>query len=319
MMPPSSTSDTKIALTSWFLILILTFTGCSASFLKTVVSPSRNLYDLANEAYDLEFYDEAIEHYTQFLDANPRSSLATPAKLNLGMSYYYTQDYQKAYETLKYIRLNDEPMKNYVTRVIQSCEIHLKDTKDIQPTPPILETTSTTSIHINIIDAYLDDYGALTLSGHILNASKLTINNAPVLVNTNNTFTTTLDWRKGEAINIFAQENGQEEELIYFPDAQQPNEPENLRVSTATSNSIEIEWDENKEDDIKGYRVFYQLKGRSLQRVPELITDTHYEAFGLEKFVQGSNRTFKFYLKAIDKMNNISEDSDILETMLPLP
>ena len=48
-----------------------------------------------------------------------------------------------------------------------------------------------------------------------------------------------------------------------------------------------------------------------------IIIDTKYDVVGLQGFVDGANRTFQFYLRAVDKMNNESDDSNILEADLP--
>ena len=75
--------------------------------------------------------------------------------------------------------------------------------------------------------------------------------------------------------------------------------------------------DENREEDINGYKLYYRLKGGSLQEVQETITDTRYEIVGLRNLIQGANKTFQFFLRAVDKMQNYSSESDILEVTLP--
>jgi len=69
----------------------------------------------------------------------------------------------------------------------------------------------------------------------------------------------------------------------------------------------------NDEEDIKGYRLFYRSQGGALKEVQDLIEDTKYDAVGLSSDVSS---TFQFYLRAVDKMNNESLDSDILEADL---
>ena len=95
------------------------------------------------------------------------------------------------------------------------------------------------------------------------------------------------------------------------------NELENLRTTNISSDSIAIEWDENSEEDIKGYKFYYRLRGGSLQEIPEILEKNRYDVVGLQSMIDGANRTFQFYVRAIDKMNNESDDSDVLEVDLP--
>jgi len=167
---------------------------------------------------------------------------------------------------------------------------------------------------ITILDAYLDNFGSVILKGTVDQESTITIDKRKIEPDDNNIFSATASWKKGNPILITALGvDGGIGELDYFPDGEAPLKPERLRTINITSNSMEIEWDENEEDDIKGYRLFYQSQGGALKEVPNLIVDTKYDAVGLSSSV---SNTFQFYLRAVDKMDNESEDSDILEADL---
>ena len=64
--------------------------------------------------------------------------------------------------------------------------------------------------------------------------------------------------------------------------------------------------------------MYYRRKNASWIEINEIIKDTDYEVIGLAGKVEGGNRIFQFYLKAIDTMDNESDPSDILEEELPL-
>jgi hypothetical protein len=305
----------------FLLVALITTCGCAAMEHNTLISPSESLYYKANESYEQKAFSEAIELYSKFLEESPRSNLAVPAKLNLGMSYYYTKDYKQAYLTLKETEVKDANIKEYVDGILKICQAEAGDAIEAEKKTELSETTGTTidgQIQILVSNAYIDDFGTLVLEGMTNKAATVTIDGEQAPLDGRNIFKASVSWRKGRSITIIAKDaSGGSNELDYFPDGESPEEPEGLSVISASSNSIEIEWEESNEDDIKGYRLFYRLKGGSTKEVPNLIEDTEYEVVGLEGYVDGSNRTFQFYLRAVDQMNNESDDSDILEADLP--
>ena len=302
------------------LILILTG-GCTTMEHNTLVSPSEALYYKANQFYENKEFNTAVVYYEDFLEAKPRSELAIPAKLNLGMSHYYLEDFKQAYLTLKDIDIKDENIKKYVDEILSICKDQagnaIKAEEQAQRAQAAEKGTAG-QIKIDIFDAYVDDFGEVVLTGQTNRIASVTVDGRPISLDGNNMFTASVSWLKGNPIEIVAKDdNGNTDELNYFPDSESPEKPRGLRVINTTSNSIEIEWDNNTEDDIKGYKLFYRLKGGSIREVPDIIQDTKYELVGLQSYVQGANRTFEFYLRAVDKMNNESEDSDTLEVVLP--
>ncbi len=298
-------------------ILALTVSGCTTMGKNALVSPTESIYFDAEERFENGAYYSAIRLYEQFIEAKPRSELAMSAKLNLGMAHYYNEDYKKAYDSLKDLSVKDENIKKYVAGIVEICKTNAKDEIEAEDKEKVIaaeKAAEAGEIVITILDAYVDNFGSVILTGTVDQKSTVIIDNKKINPDANNVFKATVRWKKGNPIIIAAQGvDGGIGELNYFPDGEAPDKPEGLRTINITSNSMEIEWDENSEEDVKGYRLFYQRAGGSLREVPNLITDTRHEVVGL---AGGSSSTVKFYLRAVDKMNNESQDSDILEADL---
>jgi len=299
------------------LLVALTVSGCTTMGQNAFISPTESLYFDAEEHFEHGAYYSAIELYEQFLEAKPRSKLATSAKLNLGMAHYYNEDYKQAYDALKDLTVKDENIKKYVDEIVEICKTNAKDAIEAEEKAKIVaaeKAAEAGEIEIVILDAYLDNFGSVVLTGTVDYESTVTIDNKKISPNKNYVFNAAVSWKKGDPIVIIAKgTDGSIGELNYFPDGEAPVKPERLRTINITSNSIEIEWDENDEEDVKGYRLFYQSQGGALKEVPGLIEDTKYDAVGLSGSVSS---TFTFYLRAVDKMGNESQDSDILEAVL---
>jgi len=289
--------------------------GCTSMEHAAIVSPSESLYYKADRLYEDRAYDDAIKLYEQFLEAKPRSDLAVPAQLNLGMSHYYLEDYPRAYQTLKAIDLKDVNVKIFIEKVLMTCKTKAGD--EIQALETARLDTSAGQaadgqIEIRVVDAFLDDFGSLNLQGTVNRAASVTVDGKPAVLNRDNVFSASTDWKRGKSIAIEAAADGSRGTVDYFPDSEPPREPEGLRALNTTSNSVEIEWDDNREADMRGYRIFYRRQSGALKEVPGIVKDNRYEVIG---FLAGS--TVDFYLRAVDKMNNESEDSDILQVTLP--
>jgi len=302
------------------IITVLIGSGCAQAIQRNIVAPSENHYYEGNEYYEFKEYELAVESYTKYLELKPSGLLSVPTKLNLGMSYYYLENYVEAEKTLSALKLEDESIKTYIQKIIDESKSKISAAKpepeqelaSAQPSAP------TKDIIINVLDAYLDDSDDLYLSGKIDQAATIMIAGQQVRMNPDKTFSTTVSWKKGESVQIMVENTNNKGELQFFPDNEPPDKPRGLQASNISDNSVEVYWDENDEEDIKGYELYYRLSGTSWKEVRELIEDdTLYEVVGLAAQVQGSNRTFEFQLKAIDKMYNESDPSDILEATLP--
>jgi outer membrane protein assembly factor BamD len=72
---------------------LVALAGCSA---KPVMVPAPELWQAANEAYDIEAYDLAIEQYKKLLDQYPFDSNAEEAELRIGYAYFLAGRYDEA-------------------------------------------------------------------------------------------------------------------------------------------------------------------------------------------------------------------------------
>jgi len=309
---------------TWILIFILLFSGCTSSQRHKIVYPTDKPYINGNMYYERKEFDKAIELYKKFIEENPNAEFVIPAKLNLGMSYYYLDNFKKAYLVLKELQLEDTNIKTFVDNIIQTCKTQAPEEiasleKPAAPSAGDDTKTPGGTIDIQITETYLDSIGRLILSGVLDKKASITIDEtANVEANDNNEFSATVDWKKGRPIMITAKDSeGNAGKLKYFPDSEPPDEPRGLTISNTTSNSASLEWNENDEEDIKGYKLYFRLSGAGWEEVNEIIEDTDHEIVGLGNYVQGANKTFQFYLKAIDKMNNESDATDTIQTTLP--
>lgn len=307
-----------------FVIIFLLFALCSCATVEhsSFVSPSEALYHKATKAYERKEFSDAIKLYKEFLENTPKSDLTVSAQLNLGMSHYYLDFYKDAYSILNEVKLEDESIKSYVEGILKICRAKAGDEIEAQKKAKEAAAASQSTdgnVGLQVTDAYMDNFGTIVIEGRTGQIATVFVDGKKVSLDRNKRFSTRVpSWKKGQPIELTARgDGGGSEELDYFPDRENPDEPEGLSVINTGSNSIEIEWDENDEDDIKGYRLFYRLKGGSTIEVRELIEDTEYDIVGLEAKVEGANRTFQFYVRAVDKMDNESDDSDILEVDLP--
>jgi len=310
------------------LLTLLMLSGCALLEQSKWVSPSNAIYDNANKFYENKEFYVAIILYEEYLELKPRSELAVAAKLNLGMSHYYLgmensneKNFKQAHDILEELNIKDENIKKYVDKIIEICKTNIEDEIQVEEEEKAQLTTATdtadgSEIEITVLDAYLDNFGTVVLKGKTDKAATtVTVEGKYATLDENNIFTASVRWNKGDFIFITAKdESGSTGDLIYYPDGERPDKPESLRTINTTSNSVEIEWDENDEEDVKGYLLFYRRQGGSLKEVPDLIKDTKHEVIG---FGSGSSNTIEFYLRAVDKMNNESEDSDILEVTIP--
>jgi hypothetical protein len=299
------------------LIVGLVVSGCTLLDPPSFVSPSQALYHNGNQFYESKDYPAAIVQYQAFLEAQPSSKLATPATLNLGMAHYYNEDYKQAYDVLKDLTINDENIKKYVAGIVEICKTNAKDAIEAAEkakTAAAVGTAEAGEIAITVLDAHVDNFGAVVLKGKVSQKATVSIHNKKIDLDDNNIFNATASWKKGSPILITAQgTDGSAGELNYFPDGEAPAKPLGLRTTNITSNSIELEWNENREEDLQGYRLFYRRLGDSWHEVPGLILNTKHDVVGLGGH---DSNTIEFYLRAVDKMNNESEDSDILSADL---
>ena len=298
--------------------------NCGIAHANLLMNPSSYLYEKGNKHYENGDFAKAISKYKEYLEKNPNSVLSVSAELNIGMSYYYMDDYVNAFNTLSEINIRDDEIKTYILDILKECkekagdEIKAIAQEKQQASMQTAQTGQGNEIKISVIDAYLDDFDELVIVGQTSLTADVFINENKIN-SQNNRFESTLSWKRGERVVIEARDkDGNSGVLDFFPDSEPPDPPDRLFVSSSSSNSMEVRWDDNEEDDIKGYRLYYRRRGGSWIEVRELIEDTDYEVVGLSNKVSPTERRIQFQLKAVDKMNNESDPSDILEEELPL-
>ena len=77
----------------WLLVLAAACAACAA---KSKMVPAPELWQTANEAYDDEAYDLAIDRYKKLLDQYPFDSNAEEAELKIGYAYFLAGRYDEA-------------------------------------------------------------------------------------------------------------------------------------------------------------------------------------------------------------------------------
>lgn len=80
-------------LAPWLLVAFAALAACSA---KPKMVPSGDLWKDANEAYDLESYELAVEQYKMLLDQYPFDANAEEAELRIGYAYFLAERYDEA-------------------------------------------------------------------------------------------------------------------------------------------------------------------------------------------------------------------------------
>jgi outer membrane protein assembly factor BamD len=80
-------------LAPWVLIVVAALAACSA---KKKMEPAGDLWTTANEAYDIEAYDLAVERYKMLLDQYPFNENAEEAELRIGYAYFLAGRYDEA-------------------------------------------------------------------------------------------------------------------------------------------------------------------------------------------------------------------------------
>ncbi|MFT7539034.1 MAG: tetratricopeptide (TPR) repeat protein, partial [Lysobacterales bacterium] len=180
---------TKITL----ILLILLITGCTTAERHTFINPSEYLYHKGNNHYEAKEFNQAIDKYQEFLKGNERSSLAIPAQLNLGMSYYYSGDYVNAYTMLSKTTLKDPNLKKYTNSIIEECRSYAGDeiANLTQATPTTKETKKdpAETISITITDAFINNFGSLVVTGQTNMPTTIFVDNKSATADSKNKFT----------------------------------------------------------------------------------------------------------------------------------
>jgi len=159
---------------------------------------------------------------------------------------------------------------------------------------------------IKITSAELDDFGYAQLEGTTKIGSQVTAEDEPLVVDNSGKFSGRVKFPSNKQIQIAVRDKAGNTASEVFTYTNYPDRPTGLRLRTISGTQPDIEWNENREEDLKGYNVYYSLPGGFSDRKNnrEIITTTTYTVTDLR-----SGKTYKIYLRAINKMGNESEAS----------
>ncbi|MFC1508209.1 fibronectin type III domain-containing protein [Candidatus Omnitrophota bacterium] len=174
-------------------------------------------------------------------------------------------------------------------------------------TKDTIVTLDTVVPDIEVTDAELDDFGYVAISGLTEKGSIILANNEELLVSSDGKFQGEVKLPRNLKIELVSEDRAGNTKKIVFSDTEYPDEPTGLYLKDTYGDSADIEWDKNREEDIKGYNAYHSLVGdfSDQKHNTELIEDTSYTMTGL---LSGS--TYTIYVRAVDKMGNESDPSD---------
>ncbi|MFC1624216.1 fibronectin type III domain-containing protein [Candidatus Omnitrophota bacterium] len=184
--------------------------------------------------------------------------------------------------------------------------IEIKDAKvALDTVPPTIE----------VVDAELDDLGYVTISGITEVYSVVIAEDEELFVSPKGKFEGEVKLPRNLKIGLTSEDRAGNITKMTFADTEYPDQPTGLFIRDTYGTNVDLEWDENSEEDIKGYNVYYSLVGVSSDQRhnTELIEETTYTMVGL---ISGS--TYNIYIRAVDKMGNESDPSwDTVNAVIP--
>lgn len=173
------------------------------------------------------------------------------------------------------------------------------ETKDVKVTLDRLKPV------IKVTSAELDDFGYVEIIGETEKGSKVFAEDEPLSVDAQGKFKGQIKLPFRKQIKLSAEDlAGNSAEEIFY-DSDYPDKPTGLRVRSIYGQNVDLEWNSNREKDIKGYNIYYSRAGdfSDLKRNTEVIKDIKYTfTGGLE-----SGSTYTMYIRAVDKMGNESQ------------
>ncbi|MBU1853139.1 MAG: fibronectin type III domain-containing protein [Candidatus Omnitrophica bacterium] len=160
---------------------------------------------------------------------------------------------------------------------------------------------------IKVTDAEIDNLGYVTISGLTEKNSIVLANDEELFVSAEGKFEGEVKLSRNLKIELVSEDHAGNIAKMVFSDREHPDSPTGLYLTATSTNSADIEWNKNSEEDLKGYNVYYSLSGEFKDQLHnrELIRDTRYTIDSLE-----SGNTYTIYVRAVDKMGNESNPSE---------
>lgn len=167
----------------------------------------------------------------------------------------------------------------------------------LDKTPPQIKVTS----------AELDDFGYAELTGLTKKGAKLTAEGEVLAVDEQGNFSGRIKWPNNKQIKLTAEDQAGNSAEEIFADSDYPIRPTGLRLVAQRNRNADIEWDANREADLKGYNLYYSSAGdfTDAKNNRAVITDIRYTIDNLQP-----GKTYTVYIRAVDKLGNESEPSD---------
>ena len=163
---------------------------------------------------------------------------------------------------------------------------------------------------IEISDYYIDSFEYFQIEGLINPACEITVNDEKIN-SKNGKFKGKVKVRLKKPVIIALLKNGEEINKREIYDVEEPHQPSGLESVSVDRNRVEIRWNENGEEDLSGYNVFYADRRGSWKKAnrdDDLIKNTEYTISGLH-----SGNKYKIRISAVDRMKNESSYSDEIE------
>ncbi|HPG29182.1 MAG TPA: fibronectin type III domain-containing protein, partial [bacterium] len=163
---------------------------------------------------------------------------------------------------------------------------------------------------IEISDYYIDSFEYFQIEGIISPECEITVNDEKIN-SKNGKFKGKVKVRLKKPVKIVLLKNGEPINQREIYDVEEPIQPSGLEAVSVDRNRVEIRWNENGEEDLAGYNVFYADKRGSWKKANkdgDLIKNTEYTISGLH-----SGNKYKIRISAVDRMKNESSYSDDME------
>lgn len=157
---------------------------------------------------------------------------------------------------------------------------------------------------IKVTSAELDDFGYVELIGETEIGAAVFAEGEALNVDKEGKFRGQIKMPYNKQIKLSAKDKAGNTTQDSYSDTDYPDRVYGLRVRSVYGLNVDLEWNANREKDLKGYNLYYTFPGHfsDLKKNTEVIRDIKYTVTNLE-----SASTYTFYIRAVDKMGNESQ------------